>query len=97
MPEMDGLEFYDRIKDMQHDVKACFMIAGSNSGEDFITKRLPGNNKRVCVAIKPIRLQELILLLNVELEGSNSIDSTIPIISDWQMPSSSQQQKVSPK
>ena len=67
MPEMDGLEFYDRIKDMQHDVKACFMIAGSNSGEDFITKRLPGNNKRVCVARKPIRLQEPYYFLTLSL------------------------------
>ena len=42
---MDGFEFYGHIKDIQHDVKTCFMTAGMDSSEEFITKHLPGNNK----------------------------------------------------
>lgn len=71
MPDMDGFEFYGRIKDIQHDVKACLMTAGMDSSEEFITKRLPGNNKRVCVARKPIRIEELVLLLSSEIDSRN--------------------------
>jgi DNA-binding response OmpR family regulator len=70
MPDMDGFEFYCRIKDIQHDVKACFMTAALDSNEEFITKHLPGNNKRVCVARKPIRIQELVLLLSAEMDSA---------------------------
>ena len=69
MPDMDGFEFYRRIKDIQHDVKACFMTAALDSNEEFITKHLPGNDKRICVARKPIRIQELVLLLNAEMDS----------------------------
>jgi two-component SAPR family response regulator len=71
MPEINGFEFYGHIKDIQHDVKACFMTAGMDSSEEFITKHLLGNNKRVCVARKPIRIEELVLLLNSEMDSRN--------------------------
>ncbi len=75
MPVMDGLEFYRNIKEIQHDVKVVFMTAASDSNEEFVTKRLPGDNKRVCVAIKPIRIEELVLLLTAEIEAT-SINSS---------------------
>ena len=74
MPVMDGLEFYRNIKEIQHDVKVVFMTAASDSNEEFVTKRLPGD-KRVCVAIKPIRIEELVLLLTAEIEAT-SINSS---------------------
>ena len=46
------------------------MTAALDSNEEFITKRLPGNDKRVCVARKPIRIQELVLLLNAEMDSA---------------------------
>jgi DNA-binding response OmpR family regulator len=67
MPDMDGLQFYQHIKDIQYDVKACFMTA-ANSNKEFVTKRLPGNNKKVCVAGKPIRIEELMLLIGDKLD-----------------------------
>ena len=70
MPDMDGFEFYGRIKDIQHDVKACFMTAALDLNEEFITKHFPGDDKRVCVARKPIRIQELVLLLNAEMDSA---------------------------
>jgi CheY-like chemotaxis protein len=63
MPGMDGFQFYQRIKDIQYDVKACFMTAAIDSSKEFITKRLSGDNRRVCVARKPIAVKELLLLL----------------------------------
>ena len=46
------------------------MTAVLDSNEEFITKHLPGNNKRVCVARKPIRIQELVVLLNAEMDSA---------------------------
>jgi hypothetical protein len=40
MPEMDGFEFYGHIKDIQHNVKVCFITEGMDSGEEFITKHI---------------------------------------------------------
>lgn len=71
MPDIDGFELYCRIKDIQHDVKACLMTAGMDSSKEFITKHLPDNNKRVCVARKPVRIEELVLLLDSEIDSGN--------------------------
>ena len=80
MPDMDGFRFYGRIKDIQYDVKVCFMTAALDSDEEFITKHLPGNNKRVCVAKKPIRIQELVLLLSAQMDNAyiNKLDKHMP-------------------
>lgn len=65
MPDMNGLQFYQHVRGIQYDVKACFMTAAMDSTNEFITKRLPGDSsKRVCIAKKPIAIEELLLLLS---------------------------------
>ena len=39
MPKMDGLELYDQLKSVDHNINACFLIASSETYSEELRKK----------------------------------------------------------
>lgn len=71
MAQMDGFTLYRRMLDIDPGVKACFMTAGSELDGESARKSWP-DMPRICVAQKPIHLQELKAMLDLQLYSNSS-------------------------
>jgi CheY-like chemotaxis protein len=77
MPTMNGLVFYQRIRELDTGVKACFLTASETSQQEFEKGVYPIVVKEELLIRKPIRNQDL--LENVKKILLNS--SNDPIVS----------------
>jgi two-component system, OmpR family, response regulator ChvI len=77
MPTMNGFVFYQRIRELDTGVKACFLTASETSQQEFEKRVYPIVVKEELLIRKPIRNQDL--LENVKKILLNS--SNDPIVS----------------
>jgi CheY-like chemotaxis protein len=67
MPHMSGFELYQRIKDIDHQAKVCFITAYEESLNDF--KRLfPSLEEVDCFVRKPIEMHNLVKIVKSKLD-----------------------------
>jgi DNA-binding response OmpR family regulator len=72
MPKMDGIEFYQRMKEIDKKVKVCFITASEIHYYEKITKELlPTLGARRLIR-KPIKIIDLVKDLKQELEFVNN-------------------------
>jgi two-component system, OmpR family, response regulator ChvI len=68
MPKMIGIEFYQRMKEIDKKVKLCFITASEIYYYEKITKELlPALGVRRLIR-KPIKIEDLVKNLKQELE-----------------------------
>ena len=65
MPNMDGFEFYDKIRKIDSNVKVCFMSAFDVDSAEL--KSLFLSLKIECFIPKPIQIKELVMRIETEL------------------------------
>jgi DNA-binding response OmpR family regulator len=65
MPKMSGFELYDKIKKLDSDVKVCFISAFDPYSDELKEQFL--SSKIECFIPKPIRIEELVKRIEVEL------------------------------
>jgi DNA-binding response OmpR family regulator len=71
MPNMNGIEFYKRMKDIDKNVKVCFITASEIHYFEEITKEIfPTLGVRRLIR-KPIKIQDLVKNLRDELKSNN--------------------------
>jgi DNA-binding response OmpR family regulator len=68
MPKMDGLDVYQKIKDLDGDVKVCFLTASELYFERFREGKYPILDKDLFIR-KPIANVELLKKINSILKG----------------------------
>ena len=74
MPKMTGIEFYQRMKEIDKKVKVCFITASEIYYYEKITKELlPRLGVRRLIR-KPIKIEDLVKDLKQELEFNNNND-----------------------
>jgi two-component system, OmpR family, response regulator ChvI len=74
MPKMTGIEFYQRMKEIDKKVKVCFITASEIYYYEKITKELlPALGVRRLIR-KPIKIEDLVKDLKQELEFNNNND-----------------------
>jgi two-component system, OmpR family, response regulator ChvI len=72
MPKMDGIEFYQQMKEIDKKVKLCFITASEIYYYEKITKELlPALGVRRLIR-KPIKIEDLVKQLKQELELNNN-------------------------
>ena len=72
MPKMDGIEFYQRMKQIDKKVKVCFITASEIHYYEKITKKVfPTLGVRRLIR-KPIKIEDLVKDLKQELEFINN-------------------------
>jgi two-component system catabolic regulation response regulator CreB/two-component system response regulator ChvI len=72
MPKMTGIEFYQRMKEIDKKVKVCFITASEIYYHEKITKELlPKLGVRRLIR-KPIKIEDLVKDLKQELEFVNN-------------------------
>jgi two-component system, OmpR family, response regulator ChvI len=72
MPKMTGIEFYQRMKEIDKKVKLCFITASEIYYYEKITKELlPALGVRRLIR-KPIKIEDLVKQLKQELELNNN-------------------------
>jgi two-component system, OmpR family, response regulator ChvI len=72
MPKMTGIEFYQRMKEIDKKVKLCFITASEIYYYEKITKELlPALGVRRLIR-KPIKIEDLVKDLKQELELNNN-------------------------
>ena len=72
MPKMDGIEFYQRMKQIDKKVKVCFITASEIHYYEKITKKVfPTLGVRRLIR-KPIKIEDLVKDLKQELEFVNN-------------------------
>jgi two-component system response regulator VicR len=69
MPDMDGFELYKRIKEIDPDVKACFLTASELYNKEFRTREYHALDKELFIR-KPIENEELVKEINRLIEKS---------------------------
>jgi DNA-binding response OmpR family regulator len=69
MPKMDGLDVYQKIKDLDGDVKVCFLTASELYFERFREGKYPILDKDLFIR-KPIANAELLKKINSILNGA---------------------------
>ena len=75
MPKMDGIEFYQRMKEIDKKVKVCFITASEIYYYEKITKELlPTLGVRRLIR-KPIKIIDLVKDLKQELEFVNDTNN----------------------
>ncbi len=81
MPKMNGIEFYQKMKEIDKKVKVCFITASEVYYFKEITKELfPILGVRRLIR-KPIKIEDLVKELRQELEFINNKNKTTNIIS----------------
>ena len=69
MPKMDGIEFYQRMKQIDKKVKVCFITASEIHYYEKITKKVfPTLGVRRLIR-KPIKIEDLVSGVKAELEN----------------------------
>lgn len=67
MPKMDGIEFYQKIRELDGNIKVCFITASNVDLEETIRARLP---KEVdCFIFKPVSTADLADQIKRVLQG----------------------------
>ena len=92
---MNGIEFYQRMKEIDKKVKVCFITASEIHYYEKITKELfPTLGVRRLIR-KPIKIEDLVKDLKQELEFVNEIIiiTTITIISYTNITSNNELEK----
>ncbi|HET7390622.1 MAG TPA: response regulator [Nitrososphaeraceae archaeon] len=75
MPNMNGIEFYKRMKEIDEKVKVCFITASEiNYFEEIAKEIFPILGVR-CLIRKPIKIQDLVKNLIDELKSNNDNDN----------------------
>ena len=72
MPKMTGIEFYQRMKEIDKKVKVCFITASEIYYYEKITKELLPNLGVRRLIRKPIKIEDLVKHLKQELEFVNN-------------------------
>ncbi|MFL6366826.1 MAG: response regulator [Nitrososphaeraceae archaeon] len=67
MPHMNGFELYQKIKDMDHQVKVCFITAYEESLNDM-KKLFPSLEEVDCFVRKPIEMHNLVKMVKSKLD-----------------------------
>lgn len=67
MPQMNGFELYDRIKQIDDKVKVCFVTAFEEYYDEF-KKQFPYLEEKECFIRKPVGIQDLIRNVKSQLE-----------------------------
>ena len=75
MPKMDGIEFYQRMKEIDKKVKVCFITASEIHYYEKITKEVFVTLGVRCLIRKPIKIEDLIKDLKQELEFVKDINN----------------------
>jgi DNA-binding response OmpR family regulator len=71
MPNMDGFELYERLKTIDHDMKACFLTASEMYHEEFRKVEHCTLNKDPFLQ-KPIPIDDLMMEINKRIDSSNN-------------------------
>lgn len=72
MPDLNGIEFYQRMREIDQKVKVCFITASEFRYYDTITKEiLPTLGVRRLLR-KPIRINDLVKSITQELESTTN-------------------------
>jgi CheY-like chemotaxis protein len=71
MPNIDGFEFYERIKKIDPDIKVCFLTASEMYHEEFRKVEHCSLNKNLFLQ-KPISTDDLIMEVNRKIDSNNS-------------------------
>jgi DNA-binding response OmpR family regulator len=74
MPKMTGIEFYQRMKEIDKKVKVCFITASEIYYYEKITKELLPRLGVRRIIRKPIKIEDLVKDLKQELEFNNNND-----------------------
>ena len=74
MPKMTGIEFYQRMKEIDKKVKVCFITASEIYYYEKITKELLLALGVRRLIRKPIKIEDLVKDLKQELEFNNNKD-----------------------
>jgi CheY-like chemotaxis protein len=74
MPKMNGIEFYQRMKEIDKKVKVCFITASEIHYYEKITKELLPTLRARRLIRKPIKIEDLVKDLKQELEFVNNND-----------------------
>jgi two-component system catabolic regulation response regulator CreB/two-component system response regulator ChvI len=74
MPKMTGIEFYQRMKEIDKKVKVCFITASEIYYYEKITKELLLALGVRRLIRKPIKIEDLVKDLKQELEFNNNND-----------------------
>jgi DNA-binding response OmpR family regulator len=67
MPHMNGFELYQKIKDIDHQVKVCFITAYEESLNDM-KKLFPSLEEVDCFVRKPIEMHNLVKMVKSKLD-----------------------------
>jgi two-component system, OmpR family, response regulator ChvI len=65
MPKMSGYQLYERMKEIDQDVKVCFMTAYEIYEADFL--KIISESSVNCVIRKPVTLAELVTKIKIQL------------------------------
>jgi DNA-binding response OmpR family regulator len=65
IPKMNGYQLYERMKEIDQDVKVCFMTAYETYEDNFL--KLISESTVNCVIRKPVTLDELVTKINMQL------------------------------
>lgn len=77
MPHLNGMEFYQRMREIDKKVKVCFITASEFRYYETITKEiLPLLGVRRLLR-KPIRINDLVTSITQELESTNGNNNHI--------------------
>ena len=77
MPDLNGIEFYQRMREIDRKVKVCFITASESRYYATITKEIfPTLGVRRLLR-KPIRITDLVKSITQELESTNGNNNHI--------------------
>ena len=67
MPKMDGFDLYNKLKDMDHDIKICFLTASNETRREELLKQKHCEIERESLWEKPLPINEIATRINKQI------------------------------